>query len=266
MMLLATSASLPAKSYELPPNLADHPCLANVLLKEAVPVGLPTERGLFPGPGGAFYIPADIQISNLTPASLKQSSTEQTLTALPAGEPDRWGHISAWIVTSSAKTSSNEAASLLQDNLIAEGGAIAAPRDSNPACSAHLLEAEELPRTKRQGLWGQRQIYATMTPNRIAEAVGTYAIAEGRIVSLGKTASTRYLNFGRHWKTDFTATLSASSEALFQLMLEGSGVSLDDLAERTVRLRGVIEIHDGPLMRLTHPGQLAVIGDQKDKN
>ena len=80
-------------------------------------------------------------------------------------------------------------------------------------------------------------------------------LAEGRVVSVGTTPKRDYLDFGRVWKDDVTATIGAKALRLF------SASNIDPLAfkGKRVRLRGWIEDHDGPSIEIESPAQIEVV-------
>ncbi|WP_417687406.1 hypothetical protein [Roseibium sp.] len=179
-----------------------------------------------------------------------------SLRAYPAGPANRWNLVPAWIVFADDTGTSM---TLLQADLLAKGMAVADPTLANAPCAEVLLAAEQSARDGRLGQWEAQKVYSTRAPKMLIEKAGTHVLIEGRIVSLGKTARTRYLNFGHHWKSDLTAILSIGDEPAFVPALEKKGVSMDDLAGRAVRIRGYVEVRDGPLIRLSHPGQLEIL-------
>lgn len=177
--------------------------------------------------------------------------------AVPLGPEDRWGRVPSWIVRlEGGKTR------LLQAVLLEEGLAVYAPEYASGDCAELLREAEQAARFGRRGVWKNRdvrQVFSTAAPDRLAPMTGNYVIARGRVVSLGKSGSTRYLNFGKYWKTDFTATLKTSDEERFDEALRRTGWRIGDLAGKQVELRGVLQEWDGPHILLRHPEQLNVL-------
>jgi hypothetical protein len=128
-------------------------------------------------------------------------------------------------------------------------------RDSR-ACSRALLAAEEEGRAAGAGLWADPLFTIGEAGNpSLLDRRGLYQIVEGRVVSVGKTASTVYLDFGRNWTSDFTVTVSVSDAALF----ESEGLALDGLKGRRVRVRGWLSEANGPTMRVDHPEQIEVL-------
>lgn len=184
------------------------------------------------------------------------------LEAWPAGPVNRWGAAPAWIAEPDTQAPAGQ--DLLQFRLLRSGLAMAAPYLGSMACSRDLLQAESAARNSHLGLWEQETILSTKNLKALTRAAGTYVLVEGRIVSLGKTARTRYLNFGRNWKTDFTATFPTDQEDAFRSALAGADGRLDSLSGRAVRIRGVIDMRDGPHIHLAHPGQLTILDGGED--
>ena len=60
-----------------------------------------------------------------------------------------------------------------------------------------------------------------------------------------ESGGTIYVNFGRRWSEDFTATLLRRNEK----------------TSRNIRLRGVIEDRGGPWIELNRPEQIEIVGN-----
>lgn len=177
--------------------------------------------------------------------------------AVPVAGPDRWGRVPAWIVRHD-----RDEVQLLQAEILEHGEALFAPGAASGECADRLRTAERKARRARSGHWrgaAGMTLFSTWEPETFAGYDGNYVIAVGRVVSLGKTAATRYLNFGRHWKTDFTVTFKFSEENTFNAALGRSGHMIDDLEGHTVEVRGVLQERDGPYIALRHPEQLVVL-------
>jgi len=74
-----------------------------------------------------------------------------------------------------------------------------------------------------------------------------------------ESGGTIYVNFGRRWTEDFTATLLKRNERAFN----AAGLDLKKLSGRNVRLRGVIEERGGPWIELTSPEQVEVLSGDR---
>ena len=72
-----------------------------------------------------------------------------------------------------------------------------------------------------------------------------------------ESGGTIYVNFGRRWSEDFTATLLRRNEKTFAT----AGLDLKKLASRNIRLRGVIEERGGPWIELNRPEQIEIVGN-----
>jgi hypothetical protein len=224
----------------------------------------PAER-VFIAASGERYFASDIHHPNLgqlaTSGNDLAKSSEFHFEAVPLGAANRWGLFPSWIVVVG-----EEERRLLQFADLQRGNALYAPNQSTGACAGFLRHAETSARKSKLGIWKAGSgslIYSSSGPRELEKAVGEYVIAHGRIVSLGKTRSTRYLNFGKYWKTDFTVTLKASDEESFNSEIVQSGWRVEALAGQVVELRGVVQLKDGPHIALSHPGQLVVLENKR---
>lgn len=244
---------------------ADHEgCVASEAARVAV-TG-PGLEGFFRGADGTRYFATDLYRPGKS-ASAPGGGNEAPASGVPAeafqaialGPENRWGLVPALVVVRQ-----NGAEQLLQERELALGAYVFQPEWVTGACADALRRAERRAREDRLGLWsanvrGDFPVFATGAPDRLSAMLGSYVIAQGHVVSLGKTERTRYLNFGSYWKTDFTATIAASQEASFDEALGGSGWRIADLAGKLVELRGVVQDRDGPFMQLRNPEQIVVL-------
>lgn len=169
----------------------------------------------------------------------------------PAADRDRYGRAIAIVTAEGADES-------LAETLLAEGLARVMPVDEPTSCLAPLLATEREAREKRLGLWAD-PYYAIRAArdSALVDRADAYDLVEGRILSVGVRGKLAYLDFGRDWRTDFTAVVAGpAGEALAAL-----GTAPVSLKGRFVRLRGWIEEHDGPSLRVTSPAQLELLDD-----
>ena len=219
----------------------------------------------FEGIDGARFFATDLRPfaseERNGPASADLMTGAANLSALPVAGPNRWGLVPAWIVRQD-----RDETRLLQAEVLESGEALFAPDAAAGACADRLHAAERAARRARSGYWraaAGNTLFAAWEPDTFAGHDGHYVIARGRVVSLGKTASTRYLNFGRHWKADLTVTFRSSEENMFNAALGRSGHKVDDLAGHSVEVRGVLQDRDGPYIALRHPEQLVVLESKR---
>ncbi len=228
----------------------------------SVPVQGPDAKGHYAAADGQLYFAAGIRWQDVAGLRAVQETFRDAgpgarLSAVPAGPANRWNLVPAWIVARSAG-----ADRLVQETSLLEGAAVFAPEGVSADCADLLRGSEATARKAGSGLWATGQtIHSAHRPDSLKGLAGSYAIVRGRVVSLGKTERSRYLNFGRFWKTDFTVTLRASDETRFDAALarDGSGRSVAGLAGLRVEVRGTVDIWDGPHMGLRHPEQIVVL-------
>lgn len=145
----------------------------------------------------------------------------------------------------------------VQQEMVATGLARVYSFPDNRACLTELLAAETHARAMKLGIW--RDPYYTVRradrPEALASRAGHYELIEGRVVLADTVGRRIFLNFGRHWKEDFTAVIEESAVRMFgdagfdPLMLQGA----------LVRVRGWVDNRDGPRIEVTHPEQIEVL-------
>lgn len=162
-----------------------------------------------------------------------------------AGRPDRWNRRSGLLVDA-------RDGAWLALEAVREGAAAVLPEQLSPECLAPLLAAENSARHSGRGAWRRHRAHAASDPDAIARLTGRFALVEGPVVSVGETRSTLYLNFGYRWRDDFTVTISASRREEF----EAAGLDVAALEGAAIRVRGIVQTRDGPLIKVSHPAQI----------
>lgn len=148
----------------------------------------------------------------------------------------------------------------LQGAMVSAGLARAYSFADTRDCAGELLKAEAEARTNNRGLWND-PFYAirdASTPETLLPLEGRYELVVGRVLKADTVGSRVYLNFGRYWKEDFTVTIDAKAKKLF----DTSGFDPLALENALVRVRGWLEVLDGPRMAVTHPEQIEVLARQ----
>lgn len=143
---------------------------------------------------------------------------------------------------------------LLQQELLEAG--LAVSDGTLAACASTFSASESLARRGKRGIWA--------TPTRLIVDDGTetpslpdFLVLRGRIVSVGRSGRTTYLNFGRDRRTDMTVRLDDRIAA----DLAASGRRADGLVGVVVEARGWVEDRDGPLLQLPAASALALWDD-----
>jgi len=185
-----------------------------------------------------------------------QQSCVSALQTLLAGEAvvlhpkarDRWGRMTGDLLLASGRP--------LAAALVETGWAVYEDDGGEASRRALLLCAEGKARAANAGLWGAGyRVYRLPA----LPPVGDFVIVMGRVMDAQKVGSRIFLNFGADWKRDFTALIEGDARRTFRREkvdpLAWKGVSL--------RLRGIAEIWNGPLVRLLSPGDVEILeGDE----
>ncbi|MFT6657489.1 MAG: endonuclease YncB(thermonuclease family) [Maritalea sp.] len=127
----------------------------------------------------------------------------------------------------------------------------------NRHCLDELLMAERQARTDRKGIWAHPyyKLRDAHKPQLLEKRDGYYELVEGRIFDVGDTTYRVYLNFGREWKTDFTVVIDRRAVKQFT----EAGIDLQKIEGALVRVRGWIDVDDGPRIDVTHPEQIEIL-------
>lgn len=191
-------------------------------------------------------------------AALRELLLGRAVALAHVGRQDRYARLPAQVFVGG-----RGAAIWVQEWLVDRGLARVRSFRDDRACAAALLAREAVARKARLGLWASPDfaVRAAGAPETLSLLLDTFQIVEGEVVSIGAAGRQVYLNFGRRWKTDFTAVIAARDLDMFA----AAGISPLKLPQRRVRLRGWLSRHDGPMMVLDHPEQIELI-DNGDRN
>ena len=122
--------------------------------------------------------------------------------------------------------------------------------------SERLLAAEQDARNALRGMWGLEHYHIrSPDPNALAQDVDSFQIIEGIITSVAEIGGRVYLNFGADYKTDFTVVIDEDTRKKF----DGARYDPLTLEGAKVRVRGWVELKNGPSIWLTHPAPLEVL-------
>ena len=117
-----------------------------------------------------------------------------------------------------------------------------------------LYSIERIVRAKGRGLWSHAD-YAVCgpDPNALAQKVDSLQLVEGIVTSTANVRGRVYLNFGADYRTDFTVAVAKKHRKRFKAFdpigLEGA----------RIRVRGWIELTNGPMIWASHPARIEVL-------
>lgn len=191
----------------------------------------------------------------------KGAEAKAALEAIALGQPvllryggadkDRYGRLLAQVYTTGREPT------WVQQQMLATGMARVYSFPDNRACLPDLFAAETKARAAGLGIWidPYYRVRRADRPRDFSTLSGHYELVEGRVLKAEKGGGRVYLNFGRYFKEDFTAVIDARALRLFA----ADGVDPLKLGGTLVRVRGWIDLEDGPRVTVTHPEQIEVL-------
>ncbi len=122
--------------------------------------------------------------------------------------------------------------------------------------SSLLYEAEHEARADKRGIWGH-SYYAVRSPDadKLAQDMDSFQLVEGVVTSVAKVRDKMFLNFGSDYRTDFTIYVSKDGQKRFN----ANGLDPLSIEGARVRVRGWVEMQNGPMVVLDHPERLEVL-------
>lgn len=174
--------------------------------------------------------------------------------SLDSEETDRYGHMEAQLFIDAPD------GAWVEQALIADGVARAVVPLKDRRCIGELIAAEAAPRSNGLGIWADPyySVRDAADPAALAGRTGHYELIEGEVVSTGEARGRLYLDFGRVWKDDVTATIDQKARGLFT----AAGIDPLSLKGERVRIRGWVEDRQGPLIELDVPEQIEVLSSK----
>ena len=129
--------------------------------------------------------------------------------------------------------------------------------DTGDACAKRLLALEAAARLARRGGWSDPGFFvAVARPDALSSQFGHFVIFQGIVRSVGTRRDRTYIDFGGQWRNDVTVEITANRRRYF-----GGETALEDLAGKSVRVRGFLQEKAGPMISARHPAQIEVLPD-----
>ncbi len=144
----------------------------------------------------------------------------------------------------------------LQGEMLRRGLARVYSFADNRALVPQMLALERRARAAGRGIWAH-PYYRVRNAAETPKFIRGFQLVEGRVLQASVVKGRVYLNFGADWRTDFTVSLAPRDRRRF----EAEGVDPRDYAGRRVRVRGWLKSFNGPMIEVTHPEQIEVIGE-----
>lgn len=170
-------------------------------------------------------------------------------------ERDRWGRIPAFVFLplDQKQLSVNEA-------LLGAGLARFEPSEEAQPCHKVFLEAEAGAREASIGLWSD-PFYAVMGAGEqpdFSEKAGTFVIIEGQVTRVESNPFRTSLYFGPGRGRNFYVTIMRKNLKIIE------GLNLSGLTGSHLRVRGLLDLHYGAHIEITHPDDLEILSQKLD--
>lgn len=181
-----------------------------------------------------------------TVASLRDLARGKLNLRMSSPKLDRYGRLRAQVASD---------AKWLQREILVRGLARVAIAPDRRECASPLYAAEAEARQAGAGLWAI-SAYRVRKPESLRwQDLGLFQIVEGGVLSARVTGGRAYLNFGRDWRTDFTATISPQDMKSFR----HAAIDPYRYAGKSIRVRGYIERMNGFEIEVPSPETIEVI-------
>lgn len=115
-----------------------------------------------------------------------------------------------------------------------------------------LQAAERAARNTKKGLWSLPE-FQPITPEEAAQHIHAFRLVRGTVQKTHFRPDFLNIHFSPDWKSDFTLSIPKRDWPKFDL----EAVKAWEGAE--LEVRGWIAAKEGPMMRLTHPGQVEIL-------
>lgn len=208
-----------------------------------------------PHPAGARPGSVAEPLADAAKAALAKLVLNQNVRlGLDTEETDRYGHMEAQVFIDAPE------GVWIEEAMIAAGMARAVVPLKNRGCVGELVAAEGAARANGLGIWADPyySVRDAADPAALAGRTGHYELIEGEVVGTGEARNRLYLDFGRVWKDDVTATIDQKARGLFT----AAGIDPLSLKGARVRIRGWVESRQGPLVELDSPEQIEVLSSK----
>jgi micrococcal nuclease len=199
-----------------------------------------------------IHISGDLGLDGIVAAMRSMAGGSQVWLFGVATDPDRKGRISAQLVFSDQQ---DRPARWLQGELLTSGRAVYFPSTGLPEPLARMmLEREATARRNGRGVWAEpaNQVLSAGAPASIQPG---FHLVEGRVVSIGESRHSLFLNFGPDYRKDFTVVVQRSDRDGFN----GGLQAVKALKGRQIRVRGYVFQRGGPAIRAMHQQVLEIL-------
>lgn len=145
----------------------------------------------------------------------------------------------------------------LQGYLLRNGLAQLMPTKNNTEMAKQMLTLEHEAIKQKRGLWNKEQ-YALLTPETAESGDNTWSVVDGVVKSTAMVNNVTYINFGNDYRKDFTIGVKSS----VRRDLTKSGINIQMLTGKTIRVHGWMENYNGPYIELSSAEWIEVLPEE----
>jgi endonuclease YncB( thermonuclease family) len=143
----------------------------------------------------------------------------------------------------------------LQTELLRHGLARVSVAPDRQECAPDFYEAETAARDAGRGLWALPQ-FAVRDALSLSAAPGSFQLVAGRVVNIARHDGRVFIDFAQDYRKGFSATVAPKDSKAFR----DAEPVLEDLLDRRVRLRGIVEGFGGRReIALSNPKQIEIL-------
>lgn len=212
------------------------------------------------------YLPRTLEkgeLAEATAAFLEAGLAGRDISFFETGKPDRYRNVAAHVLI----PLDGGGYDWLQRRIVQSGTGAFMPDPLREQPEAGGCDGEEM--RKRLLEYDRERLEAVYPEPDPALAIhaaddaglwrreGHFVIVEGRVLKKYNARQAVLLNFGNNWKDDFTAALSPAAYTFIGNRYK----SLLDIKGKRIRLRGFLDLYNGPYMRIDHPLQMELLDD-----
>lgn len=119
-----------------------------------------------------------------------------------------------------------------------------------------LLASEQKARSAKKGIWStSKATVFDAKDEALTGRYGQFSIVEGRVHQVSEFGKRIFINFDKQWQKDFTVIVYTSDAPNF----ERYHGPVQNLALKKIRVRGWVNLNNGPEIEIDHPLQVEVL-------
>jgi len=211
-----------------------------------------------------IFFPRGAKNNHVAPKTLQflqNRLTGQSITYLQSAQADRYRRIPAYIVID------NEENLWLQPEILRAEIGFFMPEPLNRTASPDFCDSYFLKRILQRHDHSARGLSRRDRPHLVPiyapdskilwQMEGNFVIIEGIVVKTYTSGKRIFWNFGDDWKIDFTAFLSTDNQTSFEKHFK----PLSPIEGKQLRMRGFLDLKNGPSMRIDHPLQVELLSE-----